>query len=125
MQNDGPVQAHVTAAQSGEAADLAGILLSRLPGCNIRSAHAGSAITLIGVFVVVSGGELERLTAFRLNDGDALILPATVLNSAYTLGLRRRPPASAMDVFTALAAIAFLATLPSASTAVAGLKANL
>ena len=72
----------------------------------------GTIITLAGVAVVACAGNLERLLEVRLNKGDLLIVLATILYSAYTLGLRRRPAVSPVGLFTVLAAAAVLGSLP-------------
>lgn len=72
----------------------------------------GAVITLIGVALVAVQGSFERLLELRFNLGDGLVLFATVLYGGYTLGLRRRPPSTAISLFTVLAASAFLASLP-------------
>ena len=72
----------------------------------------GVAVTLIGVVVVASGGNLAQLGAFSLNHGDLLMLLACFLYAGYSLGLSRRPKASALGLFTLLACVAFLVSLP-------------
>jgi drug/metabolite transporter (DMT)-like permease len=72
----------------------------------------GIAATLIGVAVVTTEGRLAALGAIQLNFGDVLMLVACVLYSGYTLALRDRPRVPNLVFFTALAAIAFLTSLP-------------
>ena len=72
----------------------------------------GVAVTLIGVVVVASGGNLAQLGALSLNHGDLLMLLACFLYAGYSLGLSRRPKASALGLFTLLACVAFLVSLP-------------
>ena len=72
----------------------------------------GAAVTLAGVVVVASAGDVERLLRLRFNDGDLLVLLAAVFYAGYTVGLQRRPASSALGLFTVLAASAFLASLP-------------
>ena len=73
---------------------------------------AGVLITLLGVIIVGSGGSLARLTALTINPGDLLMLAACVLYAGYAVGLRRRPPVSALGLFIAMAGAAFIASLP-------------
>jgi drug/metabolite transporter (DMT)-like permease len=72
----------------------------------------GIAITLVGVAAVASQGSLATLLALRLNPGDALLLIGCLLQAGYTLLLRYRPNVSSLALFSALAAIAFLTSLP-------------
>ncbi|MDQ3561256.1 MAG: DMT family transporter [Pseudomonadota bacterium] len=72
----------------------------------------GIAATLIGVAVVATQGHLGTLAAFRLNFGDALLLFACLLQAGYTLSLRDRPNVSSLVLFSALALVAFLTSLP-------------
>src|SRR2546430_7753185 len=60
---------------------------------------AGIAISLTGVLTILSGGSLAALIAFRLNGGDLLIVLSMAMWSAYTIGLRWRPPALHMIPF--------------------------
>jgi drug/metabolite transporter (DMT)-like permease len=76
---------------------------------------AGVLVTLIGVAVVACGGDPAQLAAFRLNPGDLLMIVACALYAGYTLALRRRPPVSALGLFTVMAGAAFLTSLPLAA----------
>ena len=73
---------------------------------------AGAVVTLAGVAVVASAGDVERLRQLRFNQGDLLVVLAALLYAGYTVGLRRRPASTALGLFTVLAASAFLASLP-------------
>lgn len=73
---------------------------------------SGVAITLAGVVLVVSKGDLAVLAAFAINQGDLLMLLASLFYAAYALGLRNRPPVSAVSVLTVMSAAAAVATLP-------------
>ena len=75
---------------------------------------AGVLVTLLGVAIVASGGELARLASLALNFGDVLMIAACVLYAGYTLGLSRRPPVSALALFTVMAVAAAIASLPLA-----------
>ena len=72
----------------------------------------GASITLLGVVVVASAGDVERFLRLSLNNGDMLVVLAALVYAGYTVGLRRRPKSSALALFTVLAASAFLASLP-------------
>ena len=51
----------------------------------------GIAVSLIGVLLMVSRGEITVLTGFTLNRGDLFILAALALWGLYTAFLRKRP----------------------------------
>lgn len=69
---------------------------------------AGLVLSMIGVAVVLSAGELGRFTGFSFNPGDLLILIAVVLWALYTVMLYRRPVMHPFSFFfyTTLVAIA-------------------
>jgi drug/metabolite transporter (DMT)-like permease len=73
---------------------------------------AGVVVTMLGVVLVGSGGDLARLAALAINRGDLLMVAACVLYAGYTVALQRRPPVAAQSLFMALAAAALLASLP-------------
>jgi len=72
----------------------------------------GVGLTLLGVIIVSSGGSLQQLRQLDLNIGDVFMLMACVLYAGYSLGLSRRPKVSALGLFTAMASVAFIASLP-------------
>ncbi len=72
----------------------------------------GTMVTLAGVVVVATFGEPGRILQLSFNAGDLLVLVACVLYAGYTLGLRARPPVSGHSLFAAMAAVAFLTSLP-------------
>lgn len=75
-------------------------------------AAGGMAAALVGVALVATHGDLGTLGALSFNPGDLLIITATFLYAAYTLGLRHRPRVSGLVFFAACAPIAALASLP-------------
>jgi drug/metabolite transporter (DMT)-like permease len=92
---------------------LAGALaVDRAPVAGVR--FAGVLVTLLGVVIVACGGDFARLATFTFNFGDLLMIAASALYAGYILALRRRPPVSAIGLFTVMAAAAFLASLPLA-----------
>ena len=92
---------------------LAGALvLYRTPVTRLQA--AGVLVTTLGVVIVACRGEFARLATFTLNFGDLLMIVACLLYAGYTLGLRRRPPVSALGLFTVMAGAAFLTSLPLA-----------
>jgi drug/metabolite transporter (DMT)-like permease len=74
---------------------------------------AGVFLTVLGAIVVASRGDFEVLRNFRFNSGDLLILTASILHAAFTVGLRKRPAFPPMVFFTILAIIAMLTSLPA------------
>lgn len=85
---------------------------------------AGIAVTLLGVIIVTTGGELARLTALAFNRGDVLIVIACAFYSGYAVGLRRCPPVPPLALFAVFAAAAFMSSIPLAIAehAVTGLQ---
>jgi drug/metabolite transporter (DMT)-like permease len=60
-----------------------------------RGAWAGAAVSLLGVVVVMTGGDASRLMQLRMVPGDGWMLVATFAWSLYSWLLRRhRPPLS-------------------------------
>jgi drug/metabolite transporter (DMT)-like permease len=72
----------------------------------------GVVVTVLGVMLVGSGGDLARVAALAINRGDLLMVVACLLYAGYTVGLHRRPAVAALSLFTMLAAAALLASLP-------------
>jgi drug/metabolite transporter (DMT)-like permease len=72
----------------------------------------GVAVTMLGVVLVASRGDLARLTGLAFNLGDVLMIVCCALYAGYTVGLQRRPAVGALSLFTVLAAAALLTSLP-------------
>jgi len=72
----------------------------------------GVVLTVLGVALVASGGNLRHLSSLAFNIGDLLMIGACMLYSGYTLGLRNRPAVSSLGLFTVMAAAAFVTSLP-------------
>ena len=72
----------------------------------------GAAITLIGVIIVATTGNLGRLLSLDFNPGDAWMACACVLYGAFTVGLQKRPAIPAMIFFAMLSWIALFSSLP-------------
>ena len=72
----------------------------------------GIGVTLLGVFTVVSAGDLSQLLELSINRGDFLLLLACALYAGYSVGLSRRPAVSALALFAVLAGAAFVGSLP-------------
>lgn len=72
----------------------------------------GAVLTMGGIAVVASQGELARLAALKFNIGDVWIVIACVLYAGFALGLRQRPAVPAIVFFAALAAVAAVVSIP-------------
>lgn len=75
----------------------------------------GVAMTMGGVALVVSQGDLAVLAALDINQGDFFMILASLCYAAYALGLRSRPQVSPVSVLTVISAAAALATVPLAA----------
>jgi len=73
---------------------------------------AGVAVTLLGVAIVASRGNLGELMATSVNRGDLFMLIACFFYAAYSIGLSRRPNVSALGFFAIIASVAWLVSLP-------------
>ena len=72
----------------------------------------GVVVTMLGVALVASGGNLAQLASLTVNHGDLLMVIACMLYAGYAVGLLRRPEVSSLGLFIAIAAAAFLASIP-------------
>ncbi|MDM0013501.1 DMT family transporter [Variovorax sp. J22P168] len=79
----------------------------------------GVLITLGGIAVVASQGQVSRLAGLEFNMGDVWIVVACLLYAGYALGLRRRPAVPAMVFFAATAAVACIVSLPLVAAEIA------
>jgi len=74
----------------------------------------GLLVTLVGVLVTVTHGDVMRFFAGDLNHGDLIMLLGSVFYAAYTFGLRWRPPVRWICFLIAMSLGGFLFTLPFA-----------
>jgi drug/metabolite transporter (DMT)-like permease len=72
----------------------------------------GVIVTLAGIAVVASRGEVAVLTQLAFNVGDVWMMIASLLYAGYALGLRGRPAVPAIVFFAATAAVACVVSLP-------------
>lgn len=79
----------------------------------------GVVMTLAGIAVVASRGELALLASLAFNIGDVWILIACLLYTGYALGLRKRPAVPAIVFFAATAAVACVVSLPLVAAEIA------
>jgi drug/metabolite transporter (DMT)-like permease len=66
---------------------------------------AGVAISLVGVFAIITQGSLSTLLALQLNVGDFYIILSMAMWSVYTIALRWRPPGLNVMSFLLVVAI--------------------
>ncbi|MEM7171221.1 MAG: DMT family transporter [Pseudomonadota bacterium] len=112
------VSAHSTTAVN------IGIIQGSVPGMVILGAFlayrsrvtslqiAGVALAIIGVIVIASAGDLDRLISLTFHQGDLLMVLACVLYSGYTVGLRQKPAVPPLALFGAFSLAALVASLP-------------
>ena len=72
----------------------------------------GVAVTLVGVVTVASGGDITQLAGLSINQGDLYMLIACLFYAGYSIGLSRRPAVSALGLFSSIAIVAFIVSLP-------------
>lgn len=88
----------------------------------------GLILTIFGVTLVATHGDLTSIAAFRFNVGDLLVLLACVIYAAYALALKFRPAVDWMSflgstaISAALGALACLAFSPAGLGALAELQ---
>lgn len=73
---------------------------------------AGFFVTLAGVMIVATHGEISRLASLDLNSGDALVLVAVVVYAIYTVYLRYKPQLNWKSLIVVLSTAAAIAALP-------------
>ncbi len=86
------------------------VLRQRVSGAQLL----GFLITVAGVALIVSGGELSRLLGLKLNRGDALMLVAILCYGSYTAALRIKPPMHWLSFIAVISGAAWVASLPFA-----------
>jgi len=74
----------------------------------------GFMLSIVGVGLTASHGDVTSLAGLRINFGDALMLFAVILYGAYTVALRFRPQLHWQSLMTALAFGALLGAIPCA-----------
>ncbi|WP_377840812.1 DMT family transporter [Bosea sp. UC22_33] len=72
----------------------------------------GVTVTLLGVAVTASRGDVHVLANLRFVPGDLLMILACVFYAGYTVAVRSRPPMPQLVFFTVAAAFACLISLP-------------
>jgi drug/metabolite transporter (DMT)-like permease len=72
----------------------------------------GFVLTLVGVALTASHGDIWSLAGLRINFGDALMLVAVVIYGGYTVALRFKPTLNWQSLMAALSFSAFIAAIP-------------
>lgn len=72
----------------------------------------GFVLSIVGIAIVASHGDPARLLKLDLNFGDALMLVAIVVYSAYTVALRVKPEIHWQSLMIVLCAAAFATSVP-------------
>ncbi len=72
----------------------------------------GLLITLVGVAIVVTNGNLISLSSIKLNNGDLFMVFACIFYAVYAVGLRKRPNINDILLMTIFSYVAFLGSVP-------------
>jgi drug/metabolite transporter (DMT)-like permease len=82
-------------------------------GTRIRAVQiVGMVVTLVGVALVATKGDLTAVSGVAFNLGDLWMIGACVLYAGYTVFLRDRPDVSGTTLFAVFAAVALATSLP-------------
>lgn len=82
-------------------------------GTRISALQAGGmSVTVIGVLLVATGGDLAQLRHLQLNTGDLLMLAGCIAQAGYYLSLRKKLGLDPLVLFFGMAVAAFLSGLP-------------
>jgi drug/metabolite transporter (DMT)-like permease len=71
----------------------------------------GAALTIVGVALIVTHGDLSRILSFTVNAGDSLVLFSCLIWAAYSLSLKYRPQTDWLSFLVATCIGASLASL--------------
>lgn len=72
----------------------------------------GFILSIIGVALTATHGDLTRLAELDINRGDALMLAAVLLYGGYTVALRYKPQIHWQSLMMVMCAAAFVTSLP-------------
>ncbi|WP_173933596.1 DMT family transporter [Chelativorans sp. Marseille-P2723] len=72
----------------------------------------GFLLSLLGIALTATHGNLARIGELDFNFGDLLMLVAVLVYGVYTLALRFKPEINWMSMMTMLAVVAFLTSVP-------------
>ena len=73
---------------------------------------AGCALTMVGVIIVATHGDVFALKDINFRIGDLGVLGSAVIYSGYVLSLRNRPKTSSLGFFVAMAFAGLLSSFP-------------
>lgn len=79
----------------------------------------GFVLSLIGVALTASHGDLASLATLEINRGDALMMIAVLLYGGYTIALRFKPQVEWRSLMLVMASAAFATSLPFAISEIA------
>ncbi|RWE26020.1 MAG: DMT family transporter [Mesorhizobium sp.] len=91
------------------------IIIANFALFRLRVRHlqiVGVALTIMGVALTASHGDLAQLLKLGLNYGDAIMLVAVLCYSLYSVGLRLKPAIRWQSLILALSLAALLTSLP-------------
>ncbi len=74
----------------------------------------GVTAAVVGVTLVAARGDWHNLLATQFNEGDLIMIGASLLYAAYAVALRSRPASSALAFFAVMAGAAFVTSIPFA-----------
>lgn len=72
----------------------------------------GFLLSVVGVALTASHGDLSTLAQMQMNVGDALMLVAVIAYSGYTVALRNKPVVHWKSLMLAMCAAAFISSIP-------------
>jgi len=75
---------------------------------------AGVIAAVLGVTLVAARGDWQSLVAVQFNEGDLIMIGASLLYAGYAVALRSRPSGSALAFFAVMAGAAFVTSIPFA-----------
>ncbi len=73
---------------------------------------AGCSLTILGVIIIITKGDLLGLLGADIGKGDLFMLCACILYAGYTVGLRIRPELDGLGMMTWLAIVAWIGSFP-------------
>ena len=73
---------------------------------------AGFMLSVVGVTIVVTNGDVARILRLDVSQGDAMVLLAVLCYGIYTVALRWKPDLHWISLMTMLAIFAFVGSLP-------------
>ncbi len=79
----------------------------------------GVVMTIVGILVVATQGDLTAVGQLRFNFGDLVEFGGALFYAGYTVALRRKPPIPAMAFFIGIALSAFAVSLPALGAEIA------